>query len=84
MTKKKSKTRGESAAGATGKKKKNRMAYSESTKTDATLEADIGLGNVRDYFALLKPRVMSLVVFTALVGWPSRRGTSIQSSARPH
>ncbi len=27
-----------------------------------------GLADVRDYFALLKPRVMSLVVFTALVG----------------
>ena len=27
-----------------------------------------GQGEVRDYFALLKPRVMSLVVFTALVG----------------
>src|SRR5690606_17614411 len=26
------------------------------------------LADVRDYFALLKPRVMSLVVFTALVG----------------
>jgi len=25
-------------------------------------------GDVSDYFALLKPRVMSLVVFTALVG----------------
>ena len=27
-----------------------------------------GMGSVGDYFALLKPRVMSLVVFTALVG----------------
>src|SRR5690606_1552701 len=27
-----------------------------------------GLGTVGDFFALLKPRVMSLVVFTALVG----------------
>ncbi|MEJ0012209.1 MAG: heme o synthase [Bauldia sp.] len=43
------------------------MALNE-TSDDATLEADIGLGNVRDYVALLKPRVMSLVVFTALVG----------------
>jgi protoheme IX farnesyltransferase len=25
-------------------------------------------GDARDYFALLKPRVMSLVVFTAFVG----------------
>jgi protoheme IX farnesyltransferase len=37
------------------------------TSNPAVLD-DIGLGNVRDYVALLKPRVMSLVVFTALVG----------------
>jgi heme o synthase len=30
--------------------------------------ADFGYADVSDYFALLKPRVMSLVVFTALVG----------------
>lgn len=29
---------------------------------------DVGGGSVGDYFALLKPRVMSLVIFTALVG----------------
>jgi heme o synthase len=29
--------------------------------------------SARDYFALLKPRVMSLVVFTALVGMVRRR-----------
>jgi protoheme IX farnesyltransferase len=40
------------------------MAYSDIRKAGD----DIGLGNVRDYVALLKPRVMSLVVFTALVG----------------
>jgi len=35
----------------------------------AEAEARIGqVASVRDYFALLKPRVMSLVVFTALVG----------------
>jgi protoheme IX farnesyltransferase len=37
------------------------------TTTETALD-DIGAGNVRDYVALLKPRVMSLVVFTALVG----------------
>ena len=31
-------------------------------------EALAGFADVADYFALLKPRVMSLVVFTALVG----------------
>ncbi len=30
--------------------------------------AGLSHGDVRDFFALLKPRVMSLVVFTALVG----------------
>ena len=35
----------------------------------AEAEAQIGrIASVRDYFELLKPRVMSLVVFTALVG----------------
>jgi protoheme IX farnesyltransferase len=43
------------------------MALNE-TSSGASLEADIGIGNPRDYLALLKPRVMSLVVFTALVG----------------
>jgi len=37
--------------------------------SDARLIAeDFGGADVEDYFALLKPRVMSLVVFTALVG----------------
>ncbi len=36
---------------------------------DPALSAEAsGQGSVRDYFALLKPRVMSLVVFTAIVG----------------
>ena len=35
--------------------------------TAGTVEADTG-GDVADYFALMKPRVMFLVVFTALVG----------------
>jgi heme o synthase len=34
----------------------------------AGLQSDPGLAMPRDYFELLKPRVMSLVVFTALVG----------------
>ena len=34
----------------------------------ATAHAEPSLAEVSDYFALLKPRVMSLVVFTALVG----------------
>ncbi len=45
---------------------------------DMRLEvSDAGLGgaDVGDYFALLKPRVMSLVVFTALVGMISAPGT---------
>ena len=33
-----------------------------------SIDAAVGEPEVRDYFALLKPRVMSLVVFTALVG----------------
>ena len=36
---------------------------SDISATDRPYEANMG-----DYFALLKPRVMSLVVFTALVG----------------
>jgi heme O synthase-like polyprenyltransferase len=35
-------------------------------------------GDVGDYIALMKPRVMSLVVFTALVGLWSRRVTCIR------
>ncbi len=39
------------------------------TQTDkAALPRLNGEGDVSDYFALLKPRVMSLVIFTALVG----------------
>ena len=45
------------------------MAYSDVHKSEGALaREDVGTGNVRDYVALLKPRVMSLVVFTALVG----------------
>ena len=45
------------------------MAYVDRREPDETLGAeDILRGSAGDYFALLKPRVMSLVVFTALVG----------------
>ena len=39
-------------------------------RAGATRSAEVlpGFSDVADYFALLKPRVMSLVVFTALVG----------------
>ena len=43
------------------------MAYFEIEKTERALDDTLG-GSVGDYLALLKPRVMSLVVFTALVG----------------
>ena len=46
-----------------------------STQTDletsladgATIDCAMGNGSAADFFALLKPRVMSLVIFTALV-----------------
>ena len=41
------------------------MAYLDDTRNIATIA---GGARVGDYFALLKPRVMSLVVFTAMVG----------------
>ena len=40
-----------------------------------TQAATGGQGTVRDYFALLKPRVMSLVIFTAFVGIIAAPGT---------
>ena len=50
--------------------------------SDATVQAVSGKvdpvvlgGDVADYFALLKPRVMSLVVFTALVGLVAAPGS---------
>ncbi len=36
--------------------------------SDTTINADINPRRTADYFALLKPRVMSLVVFTAAIG----------------
>jgi len=44
------------------------MAYLDRRELDLTLAGEALSGNVRDYVLLLKPRVMSLVVFTALVG----------------
>src|SRR6478672_8372986 len=44
------------------------MAYLDRRDLDLTLAGDALSGSVGDYLALLKPRVMSLVVFTALVG----------------
>ena len=38
-------------------------------------QAPAGGGSVADYFALLKPRVMSLVIFTAFVGLVTAPGT---------
>jgi protoheme IX farnesyltransferase len=42
---------------------------------NGTAIASGGQGTVGDYFALLKPRVMSLVIFTALVGIVAAPGT---------
>src|SRR5436190_4338076 len=44
------------------------MAYIERREFEEAIAGDALSGDVRDYLALLKPRVMSLVVFTALVG----------------
>ena len=45
------------------------MAYVDRTQIETRLDDEPLLGGaVGDYFALLKPRVMSLVVFTAFVG----------------
>jgi heme o synthase len=50
------------------------MSMAEATPhRDAAELASLG-GDVSDYFALLKPRVMSLVVFTALVGMVAAPG----------
>ena len=37
--------------------------------------ADLSIGSVGDFFALMKPRVMSLVIFTGLVGIAAAPGT---------
>ena len=44
------------------------MAYVDRSEIDQTIGAEQPLGSVGDFLALLKPRVMSLVVFTALTG----------------
>jgi heme o synthase len=45
------------------------MAYVDQRKLEATAEPDdLAPESVSDFFSLLKPRVMSLVVFTALTG----------------
>ena len=36
--------------------------------TNSTVDTQTGDAQFADYFALLKPRVMTLVVFTAFVG----------------
>ena len=41
----------------------------------AAVQAEGGQGTAGDYFALLKPRVMSLVIFTAFVGIVAAPGT---------
>ena len=43
--------------------------------TEAQAADTGGQGTVKDYFALLKPRVMSLVIFTAFVGIIAAPGT---------
>jgi protoheme IX farnesyltransferase len=52
---------------------------SESSITSTVLEArpmsELGMAAPRDYFELLKPRVMSLVIFTGLVGLMVAPGT---------
>ena len=40
----------------------------DTTSTSAVTPSGLGTAEPRDYFALMKPRVMSLVVFTAWVG----------------
>ncbi len=44
------------------------MAYADRQELTDTVADEISPAAVSDYFALLKPRVMSLVVFTALTG----------------
>jgi protoheme IX farnesyltransferase len=51
------------------------MADAALPVTTEALEADAG-GDVADYFALMKPRVMFLVVFTALVGLVAAPGST--------
>jgi protoheme IX farnesyltransferase len=41
---------------------------SEKISPDTALDANLDAGSASDYFALMKPRVMSLVIFTAWIG----------------
>lgn len=50
------------------------MTMADTTLTSSRSQAALG-GSVGDYVALLKPRVMSLVVFTALVGMVAAPGS---------
>ena len=50
------------------------MTMADTTMTTARGDAALG-GSVGDFFALMKPRVMSLVVFTAFVGMVVAPGT---------
>jgi protoheme IX farnesyltransferase len=45
------------------------MSLTSDTETATPLAAQPSMASVGDYIALMKPRVMSLVVFTALVGY---------------
>ena len=50
-------------------------ATAKETRAEYFVDAGLGGGDVEDYVALLKPRVMSLVVFTALVGMATAPST---------
>src|SRR6202040_4096064 len=52
-----------------------RTAAHHMTTTSATFAFESRAASVGDYFALLKPRVMSLVVFTAFAGMVVAPGT---------
>ncbi|MFO1122631.1 MAG: heme o synthase [Hyphomicrobiales bacterium] len=51
------------------------MSDINSIGTAATVQAEGGQGTAGDFFALLKPRVMSLVIFTAFAGIVAAPGT---------
>jgi heme o synthase len=48
---------------------------SDTSAATTTLPVAVSGGGVADYFALMKPRVMSLVIFTALVGMVAAPGS---------
>ena len=51
------------------------MSDIDASFAGAAVQAEGGQGTAGDYFALLKPRVMSLVIFTAFVGIVAAPGT---------